>query len=209
MRSCSLFSRSDILGLQDKAGSLKKTGKVQAAKQRNHCWVRGSLAERNEPRLPVPLSERPATQQGSVQQLLAWRLQQLKHIEAAGDELEALDNGPSASQLKVLSLQDSLSFCAAKQRQYWLTFYHAMCKQTELEWLLEDSVGGRQGLKALFADGEQLVRANGGAARTTPLRLSLPQLDGLWTRRFTGRHDGPLPSASCKVLHLSCIACSL
>lgn len=67
-----------------------------------------------------------------------------------------------------------------------------MGMQLELEWLLEDTVGGRQALKALSAQAEQQAHGNEAAAQHIPLRLSFHQLDALWARRFAGRHDGTL-----------------
>ena len=64
--------------------------------------------------------------------------------------------------------------------------------QTELEWLLEDNVGGHQALKALSTHAKQQAQANERAAQLIPLRLSIDQLDALWARRFADRHDGPL-----------------
>ncbi|KAK9831693.1 hypothetical protein WJX74_006366 [Apatococcus lobatus] len=156
MHSCRLFSRPVVASLQGKARSLGRT--VQAAQRTRFLWLHASFSSKSALGLPLPLSERPVTQSCSVQQLLAWRSQQLRGIEAAGDELEALDNGPSASLLK-----------------------------TELEWLLEDTLGSRQDLQALSAPELPLAHGNERVEDIIPLRLSIHQLDALWTRRFAGR----------------------
>lgn len=80
-----------------------------------------------------------------------------------------------------------------------------VCLQVELEWMLEDVVGGRNIWKALTAaskslsddDRQQCGPKEEGTALSC--RLTIPQLDALWARRFAGRHDWnppPPPSLS-------------
>ena len=110
MRFCRVFPNSAAVTLQGRCRLLQS--RVQVARY----GTRDSLAGTRGLDLPLPLSERPATQSGSVQQLLNWKLEQSQRIDAAGDGLEDLDNGPSASQLKVLPAGFAASPSAASSK---------------------------------------------------------------------------------------------
>ncbi len=181
----SLGTSLQILRYTQVGGQCRASGALQLL-----CASRRAVAARSSPvgtpGLPLPLTERPAVGSNSLQQLVSWQAQQLRRIDSVGDALETLDNGPSASQLKVCK-SGSIDFpdpegCQACGAPAEI----GMHVQTELAWLLEDVISDRDAQLALLQmDGPQRSLI---CEYEVPMRLSLEQLDALWARRFTGRH---------------------
>lgn len=65
-------------------------------------WSAERLSQISRPEeVPVPLCKRPPEHAEPLEELLAWRSEVLRAIDAVGDSFESADGGPDAALLRV------------------------------------------------------------------------------------------------------------